>query len=128
MGDGSRTADGRRCWRQWTESEARVALADFARSGQSLASFAREREVSCSRLRYWRKRLGEASLVPSFVQVRLPRVRRPPRLPAPPAPADGGRIEIVVDEVSVRVHVPAATEVGRLAALVRALAGLEPAC
>lgn len=128
MGDRSRTTDGRRCWRQWTEPEARAALADLARSGQSLASFAREREVSGNRLRYWRKRLGEASLVPSFVQVRLPRVRRPPLLPAPPALTDGARIEIVVDEVSVPVHVPAETEVGRLAALVRALPRLEPTC
>ena len=120
MGGSSKTADGRRRWRQWTESEAREALAEFAQSGESLASFARRREVSSNRLRYWRKRLGEGALVPSFVQVRLRGSI------AADAPSDGERIEVVVDDVAVRV--PLEMDVGRLAALVRALAGREPAC
>ncbi len=111
-----KTADGRRRWRQWTEAEARAALTDLAESGESLASFARGRGVSASRLRYWTKRLEESG-GPSFVQVRLPEAR---------PSADVGRVEIVVDDVSM--HVPADMAVGRLAALVRALAGREPAC
>ncbi len=117
MGDRSRTADGRRRWRQWTEAEARAALAEFAASGESLASFARGRGVSSNRLQYWRKRVGATTGAPSFVQVRLPARR---------APLGEARIEIVVDDVSVGVCEE--MDVGRLAALVRALAGREPAC
>ncbi len=95
MGGRSRTADGRRCWRQWTEPEARAVLAEFAQSGESLASFARGRGVSTNRIRYWRKRLGETALVPSFVQVRLP---------AAHTEMGGERVEIVLDDVTVRIR------------------------
>jgi hypothetical protein len=114
MGGMSRTADGRRRWQQWTEGEARTILAEFAQSGESQAGFARRKGVSSSRLVYWRKRVGE---LPSFVQVRLP---------APGTALDGARIEVVVDDVSVRVREDIDT--GRLAALVRALSGREPLC
>jgi transposase-like protein len=117
MGGMSRTADGRRRWRQWTEAEARAALAELAESGESLASFARRKGVSSNRLLYWRQRVGETVVAPSFVRVRLPAAR---------PPSDGERVEIVVDDVAVRVREE--MDVGRLAALVRALAGREPAC
>jgi transposase-like protein len=113
MGDRSRTADGRQRWRQWTEAEARAALAELAESGESLASFARRKGVSSNRLVYWRRRVGESS----FVEVRLP---------AAGSPSDGAHIEIVVGGVAVRVREE--MDVGRVAALVRALAGREPAC
>ena len=117
MGGMSRTADGRRRWRQWTESEARAALAELAESGESLASFARRRGVSSNRLLYWRRRVGDTpAAVTSFVRVRL----------RPSGAQSDARIEIVIDDVSVRVRED--VEVGRLAALVRALAGREPAC
>jgi transposase-like protein len=117
MGGMSRTADGRRRWRQWTETEARAILAEFAESGESQAGFARRKGVSSNRLVYWRKRVGETTSVPSFVQVRLPAARTPP---------EGACIEIVIGDVAVRAREE--IDVGRLAALVRALAGREPAC
>ena len=43
----------RRGWRQWTERDAREALAELARTGESLAEFARRRGVSGERVRYW---------------------------------------------------------------------------
>jgi Transposase len=117
MGDRWRTADGRRRWRRWTEAEARGALAELAESGESLASFARGKGISTNRLVYWRRRIGETAVIPSFVQVRVPAAR---------IHSDGARVEVVVDDVSV--HVREDMDVGRLAALVRALAGREPAC
>ncbi|SRR5208337_1535286 len=117
MGGRSRTADGRRCWRQWTEPEARAVLAELAQSGESVASFACARGVSTNRIRYWRKRLGETTLVPSFVQVRLPSARRP---------TDGERIEIVLEDVTVRIREDVGVD--RLVAIVHGLAGREPAC
>jgi transposase-like protein len=116
MGGRSKTADGRRRWRQWTEAEARAALAELAQSGESLASFAHGRGVGPNRLRYWRKRLGTA-LIPSFVQVRVPAAR---------TRSESARIEIVVDDVVVRVRED--IEVARLVTIVHALAGREPAC
>lgn len=115
MGGMSRTADGRRSWQQWTEGEARAILAEFAQSGESQAGFARRKGVSSNRLVYWRKRVGEPPVVPPFVQVRLP---------APGTAPDGSRIEVVVGDVLVRVH--EGLEIGRLAALVRAVSGREP--
>ena len=115
MGGMSRTADGRRRWRQWTEAEGRAALAELAESGESLASFARRKGVSSNRLVYWRRRVGETAVVPSFTQVRLSATRMP---------SDGAQIEIVIDDVAVRVREE--MDVARLAALVRALVGREP--
>jgi transposase-like protein len=116
MGGMSRTADGRRRWRRWTEDEARAILAEFAESGESEAGFARRKGVSSNRLVYWRRRVGEPP-VPSFVQVRLP---------APGTARADARIEVVVDDVSVRVRED--IEIGRLAGLVRALSGRERRC
>jgi transposase-like protein len=116
MGDRSRTADGRRRWRQWTEAEARAALAELAESGESLASFARVRGIGPNRLRYWTKRF-ETALVPSFVQVRVPAASRRP---------ESELIELVVDDVAVRVRED--IDVARLLAIVRALACRDRAC
>ncbi len=52
---------------QWTEQDAREALAELARTGESIAEFARRRGVSGERVRYWRKRLGNGA--PVFVAV-----------------------------------------------------------
>lgn len=46
-------------WRVWSESDAREELALLKASGQSLAKFARSRGYDDSRLRWWRKRLGD---------------------------------------------------------------------
>jgi transposase-like protein len=59
----------------WSEKEARVALAEWRRSGEPLAAFARKHGVAEARLYWWRKRLGPQrenrrsiiSLVPAAV-------------------------------------------------------------
>ena len=80
----------RRGWRQWTEQDAREALAELARSGESLAAFARRRGVSGERVRYWRKRLADGT--PAFVAIPVGSERH------------GPRIEITTAEVTLRVR------------------------
>jgi transposase-like protein len=87
--DRQRTADGRRRWRQWSEREAREALAELGRSGEGIARFARRKGVSEQRLYYWRKRIAEAA-TPAFVAV-----------PVAPSLA---QIEIASEAVTVRVR------------------------
>jgi transposase-like protein len=87
--DRQRTADLRRRWRQWTESEARAALAELARSGEGIARFARRKGVSEQRLYYWRRRIAEVA-APAFVAVALA-TSRP-------------QIEIASEAVTVRVR------------------------
>jgi hypothetical protein len=91
MGNDSRQAA--RGWRQWREEDARDALAEFARSGKSLAKFSRDRGISVRRLVYWRKRLGDGR-VPEFVPVRMPS--------AGSSRTEAG-IEIAFDGVTIRV-------------------------
>jgi hypothetical protein len=80
-------------WRQWTEGEARVALAELARPGESAAEFARSRGFSIQRIYYWKKRLRATLTVPAFVPVRLP-----------PSTITSATIEIVSSGVTVRVR------------------------
>jgi transposase-like protein len=87
--DRQRTADGRRRWRQWTEREAREALAELARSGEGITRFARRKGVSEQRLHYWRKRIVEAA-APAFVAV--------------PLVSSHSQIEIASEAVTVRVR------------------------
>ncbi|MGA3124885.1 MAG: hypothetical protein ABSF69_29420 [Polyangiaceae bacterium] len=93
--DDTRTGDGRRRWQQWREQDARAALAEHAKSGQSLSRFARERGVSLRRLMYWRKRLGEGG-TPGFVAVAIPTPLSFPAL--------ASHIEVAVEGVVVRVR------------------------
>lgn len=79
-----------RRWRQWTEQDAREALAELARTGESIAGFARRRGVSGERIRYWRRRLADGA-TPAFVAV-------------PVASAGPPRIEIVAGGVTLRVR------------------------
>ena len=71
MARDTRTGDGVRHWRQWTEQEARDALDKLARSGESVASFARRAGVSAQRIAYWKKRLSPPAPT-EFVAVALP--------------------------------------------------------
>ncbi len=68
----------RRQWRQWTEQDAREALAELTRTGESLAAFARRRGVSGERVRYWRKRLADSA--PAFVAIPVGSDRHVPRI------------------------------------------------
>lgn len=90
MDKGRRTAGGRRSWRQWTEDEARAALAELAGSRESPAEFARRRGISKQRIVYWKKRLGETA-APVFVAVPLPAATR-------------HEVEIAIDGITLRVR------------------------
>lgn len=61
------------------------AVALFEKSGQGPTSFCRERDLSTHALFYWRKRLREQQVVPSFVQleVRQDATPSPRQLPDP---------------------------------------------
>ena len=115
MEEESKTADGRRRWRHWTEEQARAALGELAQSGVSVAKFAEIKGVSVQRLAYWRKRLCAAAPT-RFVPVDVSKATRW----AEP------RIEIAVDGVVVRVREE--LEVGKLVELVEALARRPPRC
>jgi transposase-like protein len=59
---------------EWTEDDARRVLDEWRQSGQSIAAFARERQMSAPRLYWWRRRLPEnlvaapmTSLVPATI-------------------------------------------------------------
>jgi hypothetical protein len=108
MSKGTRTTGVGGRWKQWSEGEARAALAELVRSGESASAFARSRGFSTQRIAYWRKRLGGAS-TPAFVSVAMP-----------PVSALRAPIEIVVGDVIVRVREEA--DVEQLARIVEALA------
>ena len=90
MDKGRNRTRGGRSWRQWTEQEARAALAELAGSGESPADFARRRGISTQRIVYWKKRLRETT-APVFVAVPLP-------------PATRDQIEIALDGITLRVR------------------------
>ena len=85
---GKRNAGG---WRQWTETQARAALAEFGASGESGAAFARRKGCSAQRIWYWKKRLASVA-APEFVAVPLP------------TSGSGRWIEIDIGRVVVRVR------------------------
>jgi len=114
----ARTADKRRGWHQWTEDEARSALAELARSGESAATFARSRGYSTQRVHYWRKRLSASPAVPAFVPVRWP-VAAPTRGATP-------SIEIISGGITLRVRED--IDVEHLARIVGALASRARGC
>lgn len=111
--------DARAGSKYWTETEARAALAELARSGESELLFAQRRGYSRERLRYWKKRLSDptkpmASTKPAFVAVTMPVV----------TPA-ASKIEIQVGRVIVRVRED--LDVGRLVGIVDAISRV-PEC
>lgn len=104
----TKKAPGRR-WHQWTEVNARAALAEFETRGGSLVDFARSKGVSTRRLAYWRTRLAPTT-PPAFVAVAGVGEALSPRPP----------VEILVGGVVLRA--PDAVDAERIAALVHALA------
>jgi hypothetical protein len=103
---------------KWTEPEARAALEQWRRSGQTEHAFARQRGFSPQRLRYWRSRLPAAtaqrnSTAPeAFVAVAMPVAAR-----------GTSKIEIHVGELLVCVREE--LDVEHLARIVGALARLR---
>ena len=102
-------------WTRWTEAEARAALAEFGRSGESELAFARRHGISRQRLRYWRKRLGQSAGNAAFVAVDLPAVR-----------TGGDEIAIRVGDVAVCVRED--LDVEHLARIVEALSRRTRGC
>jgi hypothetical protein len=106
-----------RATRKWTEAEARAALEEWRRSGESELGFARGRGFSPQRLRYWRDRLGTSakreSTPPAFVALSMPVVAQ-----ATP------KIEVHIGAVAVCVREDVDAE--HLARLVGALARIRP--
>jgi transposase-like protein len=49
---------------EWTEDDARLALDEWRRSGQTIAAFAREHQMNAPRLYWWRKRLPKHGAMP----------------------------------------------------------------
>ena len=62
---------------QWTEREAREALAELQDRGESVAAFAQRRGMSVQRVYYWRRRLRETA-APAFVAMPLTRTATDP--------------------------------------------------
>ena len=112
-------AGGRsRC--RWTETEARVALDELARSGQSELAFAGARGYSSQRLRYWKRQLGGSTNAP---RVRSAPAKTTPAFVAvamPVAACAAARIEIHAGGLSVCVRED--LDVEHLARIVDALA------
>jgi transposase-like protein len=79
-----------RGWRQWSEEDARSALAELSSTRESVTEFARRKGVSVERIRYWRKRLMQHE-VPAFMAVPV---------------SDGARaqIEIAVAGLTMRIR------------------------
>ena len=104
-----------RAWQRWTEDEARAALGELARNGESAEAFARRRGISTQRLRYWKKRLaGSATAEPAFVALTLPEVPM------------ARQLEVRIDEVVIAVH--GGFDVAQVASLVAAIIRRRRAC
>ena len=89
-----------RGWHRWSEEQARACLEELARSGTTVAEFARGAGVSSQRIAYWRKRLAPSS-PPAFVSVAMPAGSRT---------GSGAQIEIVAGGFVVRVREDIGTE------------------
>lgn len=93
MGQRSSSRGG---WQQWTEREARAALAELAAWRGTVEEFVRTKGISKRRISYWRQRLSPTK-PPAFVAVS---VARGDRVRADSA----ARIEIAIGELIVRVR------------------------
>lgn len=99
-------------WTVWSEAEARTELALWKRSGQSLLKFSMGRGYSDSRLRWWRKRLGDVA--PAAPTALVP-VRIVEATPLPETP-----VEVVLASGEV-LRVRRGFDADTLAAVARAL-------
>lgn len=98
----------------WRAAEAREALADCARSGETVAAFARRHGLSAKRLYWWRRRLRKQRTVQSGETRLIPLMLRPEPIEPPPT-------KVAVTEGGLRVEVGDASAVSPawIAALLR---------
>jgi transposase-like protein len=99
-------------WKQWTEAEARAALAAWEDSGESMVAHARKLGVSSHRLSYWRARLAPSREL-AFVPV------------VGPARADAC---IVIERAGVVLRVRESLDPALLTGILTALARVEAPC
>ncbi len=99
-------------WKQWTEAEARAALAAWEDSGESMVAHARKLGVSSHRLSYWRARLAPSREL-AFVPV------------VGPARADAC---IVIERAGVVLRVRESLDPDLLTGILSALARVEAPC
>ncbi len=81
-------------------------LAAFARSGLSVAAFARQQGIHCTTFYGWRQRQGRGKTSPAFVQVEL----APPAAPA----------ELMIELGAARLRLVSAAQVPLAARLLQA--------
>ncbi len=62
---------GMRTRRHWKRDEAARALADWTKSGESMAAFARRNELGLHRLQWWRAQLAQQPAAAACESVRL---------------------------------------------------------
>lgn len=100
---------------QWTESRARRELADWQRSGETMAAFARKRGYPAHRLSSWRRRLAPPAAAEPAESLAL----------APAVITGTQRAPVVMsvgrDAVHLEIDDPAAVHPSWLAALAAAL-------
>ena len=114
----------RQARRNWTEAKAREVFAELRASGESLAKFARRKEIPPQRLSYWSKRLTPlASRFSAFFPARngMPETKFVAvALPAPLAATSPAWIELAVGPAVVRMR--EGLDVDHVARLVEAIA------
>lgn len=111
---------GRKRARRWSESEAAVAVREWAKSGVSAEAFAEPRGYSGERLRRWGHRLQDVASLSSRVEF------APVEVAASALVVASQQIVIEVGEVTVRIREDLDCE--RLALIVGALARTMRAC
>jgi hypothetical protein len=113
----TKTGNGERSWRRWSEAEARTHLEELSRTTESAVGFARRKGVSTQRLTYWKKRLASAVSEdrPAFVAVTIPSTA-------------SSRHEIEIRVADVAVVVREECDVEHVARLVEAIGRRLRAC
>lgn len=114
----TKTGEGERSWRRWSEAEARTHLEELSRTTESAVGFARRKGVSTQRLTYWKKRLASAvseDTRPAFVAVTMPT-------------AASSRHEVEIRVADVAIVVREECDVEHVARLVEAIGRRLRAC
>ena len=101
-----------RGWRQWTEEDARSALAELSSTRESVTEFARRKGVSVERIGYWRKRLTQG-VIPAFKAVPV---------------TEGGRAQIEIAVAGVTMRIREDVDLERLADLVDIMSRSRQRC